>query len=157
MQLCLNIWKNFNLLSLFVLNSKLIFEALRSLSWELPYVLYDLLDLTSWCSLLVDCAWVWWFGYLFNFLLVGGWLASLSVAGYTAITIRRIVKTKMIPAEPMARPSPFSNIELWAWTAIFVSSLVLAFVSPTALGTSARTCLPFLLASTVLGYMIGIG
>lgn len=91
------------------------------------------------------------------FILVGGWLASLSVAGYTAITIRRIVKTKMIPAEPMARPSPFSNIELWAWTAIFVSSLVLAFVSPTALGTSARTCLPFLLASTVLGYMIGIG
>ncbi|KAM0934093.1 putative CidB/LrgB family protein [Dioscorea sansibarensis] len=91
------------------------------------------------------------------FILVGGWLASLCVAGYTAITIRRIVKTEMIPAEPMTKPSPFTNVELWAWTAIFVSSLTLAFVSPTALGTSARTCLPFLLAATVLGYMGGTG
>ncbi|KAJ0989909.1 hypothetical protein J5N97_008265 [Dioscorea zingiberensis] len=89
------------------------------------------------------------------FILVGGWLASLCVAGYTAITIRRMVRTEMIPAEPMAKPSPFSNIELWAWTVIFFSSLILAFLSPTALGTSARTCLPFLLAATVLGYIVG--
>ncbi|CAD5180301.1 plastidal glycolate/glycerate translocator 1, chloroplastic [Musa acuminata AAA Group] len=91
------------------------------------------------------------------FILAAGWLASLSVAGQTAITVRKIVKTEMIPAEPMAKPSPFSNAELWTWTAVFVSTFVLAFMNPTALGTSARTCLPFLLAATVLGYMVGSG
>ncbi|WOL15043.1 plastidal glycolate/glycerate translocator 1, chloroplastic [Canna indica] len=91
------------------------------------------------------------------FIVVGGWLASLSVAGQTAITVRKIVKTELIPAEPMKKPPPFSNIELWAWTGIFVSSFILAYINPTALGTSARTCLPFLLAATVLGYMVGSG
>ncbi|XP_073111599.1 plastidal glycolate/glycerate translocator 1, chloroplastic-like isoform X2 [Elaeis guineensis] len=86
---------------------------------------------------------------------VGGWLASLSVAGYTAITVRRVMKTEMIPAEPMTKPSPFTSVELWVWTAIFISTFILAFIWPTALGTSARTCLPFLLAATVLGYMVG--
>nr|XP_019705788.1 plastidal glycolate/glycerate translocator 1, chloroplastic isoform X1 [Elaeis guineensis] len=89
------------------------------------------------------------------FILVGGWLASLSVAGYTAITVRRVMKTEMIPAEPMTKPSPFTSVELWVWTAIFISTFILAFIWPTALGTSARTCLPFLLAATVLGYMVG--
>lgn len=91
------------------------------------------------------------------FILVGGWLASLSVAGYTALTVRRMVKTEMMPAEPMAKPSPFASTEVWVWTAIFLSSFVVALVNPTALGTSARTCLPFLLAATVLGYMVGSG
>ncbi|XP_020093848.1 plastidal glycolate/glycerate translocator 1, chloroplastic [Ananas comosus] len=90
-------------------------------------------------------------------ILVGGWLASLMVAGYTAITVRRIVQTEMIPAEPMTKPSPFTAVELWAWAAIFVLSFALALVYPTALSTSAGTCLPFLLAATVLGYMIGSG
>ncbi|XP_072956189.1 plastidal glycolate/glycerate translocator 1, chloroplastic-like [Typha angustifolia] len=90
-------------------------------------------------------------------ILVCGWLASLSVAGYTAMAVRRIVKTEMIPAEPMPKPSPFTLVELWAWTAIFCITFALAFVFPTALGTSARTCLPFLLAATVLGYMVGSG
>ncbi|PKA66532.1 Plastidal glycolate/glycerate translocator 1, chloroplastic [Apostasia shenzhenica] len=89
------------------------------------------------------------------FILVGGWLASLAVAGYTAIAVRRMVKTEMIPAEPMTKPAPFSILELWVWTAIFVSSFVLALINPIALGTSARTCLSFLLAATVLGYMVG--
>ncbi|XP_010276760.1 PREDICTED: plastidal glycolate/glycerate translocator 1, chloroplastic-like isoform X2 [Nelumbo nucifera] len=89
------------------------------------------------------------------FILVGGWLASLSVAGYTAIAVRKIVKTETVSAEPMPKPSPFSQIELWAWTGIFVSSFVLAVLYPTALGTNAKTCLPFLLAATVLGYMVG--
>ncbi|KAG1354225.1 plastidal glycolate/glycerate translocator 1, chloroplastic [Cocos nucifera] len=79
------------------------------------------------------------------------------IIGYTAITVRRIVKTEMIPAEPMTKPSPFASVELWVWTAIFISTFVLAFIWPTALGTSARTCLPFLLAATVLGYMVGSG
>lgn len=88
---------------------------------------------------------------------VGGWLASLTVAGYTALAVRKMVRTEMMPAEPMSKPSPFSSTELWAWSAIFLSSFVLAYINPTALGTSARTCLPFLLAATVLGYMVGSG
>ncbi|XP_030474451.1 plastidal glycolate/glycerate translocator 1, chloroplastic [Syzygium oleosum] len=91
------------------------------------------------------------------FILVGGWLASLSVAGYTAIAVRKLVKTEMTDAEPMAKPSPFSSLELWTWSGIFVISFISAFLYPTALGTNARTCLPFLLASTVIGYMVGSG
>ncbi|GJN20228.1 hypothetical protein PR202_gb07580 [Eleusine coracana subsp. coracana] len=87
----------------------------------------------------------------------GGWLASLAVAGYTALAVRKLVKTQLIPAEPMSKPSPFSTFETWAWAVIFVASFGLAYFNPTALGTTARTCLPFLLASTVLGYMVGSG
>ena len=90
-------------------------------------------------------------------MAVGGWLASLAVAGYTAITVRKMVNTEMIPAEPMSKPSPFSQLEIWAWSGIFVISFIAAFCYPMVLGTSARTCLPFLLASTVLGYMVGSG
>lgn len=89
------------------------------------------------------------------FIIAGGWLASLCVAGFTAITVRKIVKTEMRDAEPMAKSSPFSPLELWIWSGIFLISFVSALFYPTALGTSARTCLPFLLASTVLGYIIG--
>lgn len=87
----------------------------------------------------------------------GGWFASLAVAGYTALAVRKLVKTQLIPAEPMGKPSPFSTLEIWAWAAIFVASFGLAYFNPTALGTTARTCLPFLLAATVLGYMVGSG
>lgn len=79
------------------------------------------------------------------------------VAGYTALAVRRAVKTQLIPAEPMSKPSPFATLELWAWGAIFVASFAVAYLYPTALGTTATTCLPFLLASTVLGYMVGSG
>ncbi|XP_044501407.1 plastidal glycolate/glycerate translocator 1, chloroplastic [Mangifera indica] len=89
------------------------------------------------------------------YIIVGGWLATLCVAGYTAIAVRKLVKTEMTDAEPMSKPSPFSLTELWAWTGVFLISFVTALFYPTALGTSARTCLPFLLASTVLGYMVG--
>ncbi|KAI3899821.1 hypothetical protein MKW92_046986 [Papaver armeniacum] len=91
------------------------------------------------------------------FIIVVGWLASLAVAGYTAIAVRNLVKTEMVDAEPMQKPSPFSNFEIGAWTAIFVASFAAAYVNPIALGTSALTCLPFLLAATVLGYMVGTG
>ncbi|KAI3978330.1 hypothetical protein MKX01_013128 [Papaver californicum] len=91
------------------------------------------------------------------FIIVVGWLASLAVAGYTAIAVRNLVKTEMVDAEPMQKPSPFSSFEVWTWTAIFVSSFAVAYVNPIALGTSALTCLPFLLAATVLGYMVGTG
>lgn len=94
-----------------------------------------------------------------NFIILAGagWLASLAVAGYTAITVRKMVKTELIPAEPMSKPSPFSSLELWTWSGIFLISFVGAIFYPTVLGTSARTCLPFLLSATVLGYMVGSG
>ncbi|XP_043695785.1 plastidal glycolate/glycerate translocator 1, chloroplastic-like [Telopea speciosissima] len=89
------------------------------------------------------------------FIIVVGWLATLSVAGCSAIAVRKIVKTEMIAAEPMPKPSPFSKFEVWTWTGIFLVSFISALLYPTALGTNARTCLPFLLAVTVLGYMVG--
>ncbi|KAM6556531.1 hypothetical protein CsatB_003550 [Cannabis sativa] len=92
---------------------------------------------------------------LFN--TVGGWFATLCVAGFTAIAVRKLVKTEMVDAEPMAKPSPFSSIETWSWSGILLISFVSALLYPTALGTGARTCLPFLLASTVLGYIVGSG
>ncbi|KAK8485922.1 hypothetical protein V6N11_034499 [Hibiscus sabdariffa] len=91
------------------------------------------------------------------FIIAGGWLASLCVAGFIAIAVRKIVKTEMIDAEPMEKPSPFAPIEFWTWGVIFLASFVSALFYPTILGTTARTCLPFLLASTVLGYMVGSG
>ncbi|KAI9083884.1 hypothetical protein K1719_017317 [Acacia pycnantha] len=96
-------------------------------------------------------------GIKIGFIIVGGWLATLCVAGFTALAIRKAVKTEMMDAEPMEKPSPFSSIEVWAWTGILLISLVVAFFNPTAFGTHARTCLPFLLASNVLGYMLGSG
>lgn len=90
-------------------------------------------------------------------LAVGGWFASLAVAGYTAIAVRKMVNTEMTAAEPMAKPSPFSSIELWSWSGIFIASFVSALFYPTVLGTNALTCLPFLLAATVIGYMVGSG
>jgi hypothetical protein len=97
--------------------------------------------------------------YILHFVsfLVGGWFASLAVAGHTALAVRKLVKTQLIPAEPMRKPSPFTTSETWAWAAFFAASFGVACFNPTALGTTARTCLPFLLASTVLGYMVGSG
>lgn len=88
-------------------------------------------------------------------ILVGGWLASLCVAAFTALAVRNYVKTEMIPAEPMPKPTPFSALEIWSWAVVFIVSFIIAFLSPAIFGTKARTCLPFLLAATVLGYMIG--
>ncbi|PWZ56639.1 Plastidal glycolate/glycerate translocator 1, chloroplastic [Zea mays] len=44
----------------------------------------------------------------------GGWFATLAVAGYTALAVRKLVKTQLIPAEPMSKASPFSTVETWA-------------------------------------------
>ncbi|XP_057416769.1 plastidal glycolate/glycerate translocator 1, chloroplastic isoform X2 [Lotus japonicus] len=96
-------------------------------------------------------------GIKISLIVVGGWLATLCVAGFTAIAVRKAVKTEMTEAEPMGKPSPFSSIEVWAWTGVLLISFVSALFYPTSLGTSARTCLPFLLAATVLGYMVGSG
>ncbi|KAK9081681.1 hypothetical protein Syun_031087 [Stephania yunnanensis] len=88
-------------------------------------------------------------------IIIGGWLASLIVAAYTAIAVRKMVNTKMIDAESMEKPAPFSGVEVWSWTGVLLSSFAVAYINPTAFGTAPRTCLPFLLSATVLGYMLG--
>ncbi|CAD6204630.1 unnamed protein product [Miscanthus lutarioriparius] len=89
---------------------------------------------------------------------VGGWFATLAVAGYTVLAVRKLVKTELITdTEPMSKPSPFSTLEIWAWSAIFIASFGVAYFNPTALGTTAITSLRFLLAANVLGYMVGSG
>ncbi|KAH7444833.1 hypothetical protein KP509_02G093900 [Ceratopteris richardii] len=88
-------------------------------------------------------------------ILVGGWAASLAVAGYTALFVRKLVKTQMMPAEPMPKPAAFSNSEIWGWTVVLVASFALAIVSPTFLGSVPSTVLLFFLSATVLGYMVG--
>eukprot|EP01018_Ginkgo_biloba_P020618 Gb_26583 [translate_table: standard] len=62
----------------------------------------------------------------------------------------------MMPAEPMPKP-PFSRKEIRFWTIILSVSFILVVLSPMVFGMSARTCLPFLLAATALGYIIGSG
>ncbi|KAL8170557.1 hypothetical protein V2J09_022361 [Rumex salicifolius] len=94
-------------------------------------------------------------GAKIGFIIAAGWLASLCVAGFTAIAVRNMVKTEMIPAEPMEKPPPFSALEVWTWSGVFIASFAGAFFYPATLGSSARTCLPFLLSSTVLGYIVG--
>lgn len=90
-------------------------------------------------------------------ILVGGWAGSLYVAGYTAIAVRKMVGTKMIAAEPIPKPSPFSRKEIWFWTIVLSGSFILTVLSPLAFGTYARTCLPCLLAATALGFILGSG
>ncbi|XP_066375938.1 plastidal glycolate/glycerate translocator 1, chloroplastic-like [Miscanthus floridulus] len=91
-------------------------------------------------------------------ITLGGWFATLTVAGYAVLAVRNLVNTELIPdTEPVSKPSPFSTSEIWSWTAIFVASFGVAYFNPTALGTTAKTCLPFLLAANVLGYMVGSG
>ncbi|CAL0314192.1 unnamed protein product [Lupinus luteus] len=106
-----------------------------------------------------------------------GFVASLCVIGSIAILIAEHVKTSLeecdhkenpspvsaqpeqslstIYGEPTGKPSTFSSIGVWAWTGIFIVSFVALLFYPTALGTKARTCIPFLLASTVLGHIVG--
>eukprot|EP01018_Ginkgo_biloba_P000441 Gb_36916 [translate_table: standard] len=62
----------------------------------------------------------------------------------------------MMPAEPMPKPFPFLRKEVWFWTIILSISFILVVLFPMAFGTSARTCLPFLLEIIAqLLYIIG--
>ncbi|KAE9596896.1 putative CidB/LrgB family protein [Lupinus albus] len=101
--------------------------------------------------------------------LVLGFVPSLGIIGYIAILTSKNLKTGFEenehmenlstidsePAEPMRKPSTFCSVGVWAWTGIFIVSFVASLFYPTALGTKARTCIPFLLASTVLGQIVG--
>ncbi|GAV88152.1 LOW QUALITY PROTEIN: hypothetical protein CFOL_v3_31575, partial [Cephalotus follicularis] len=90
----------------------------------------------------------------FASLGAGGCLASLRVTGFTAIAVRNMVKTEMIDAEPMAKSSHYTPLEMWTCIGIFLISFVSALFL-TVLWTRAQTCLSFLLSSMVLGYIVG--
>ncbi|KAJ7556960.1 hypothetical protein O6H91_05G106000 [Diphasiastrum complanatum] len=88
-------------------------------------------------------------------ILVGGWAASLGVAGYTAVTVRKIVKKELQPGQPVPKSFPFTTPEFVTWTIVMGLSFAVATFFPTALGTLSLTALPFLLASTIVGYIFG--
>jgi len=88
-------------------------------------------------------------------IAVGGWVATLLVAGFTAVQVRNMVKTELLPAEPVAKAAPFTNTELFAWTSVMLLTFGMAVRYPTALGPVATTAAPFLLAATVVGYLVG--
>eukprot|EP00850_Spirogloea_muscicola_P013520 SM000092S24488 [mRNA] locus=s92:212628:215262:+ [translate_table: standard] len=88
-------------------------------------------------------------------ILVLGWAASLAITGLSAAQMRQIVRTKMEPAEPAAKPSPFTVQEVAGWSVALAAGFALALAKPTALGTVATTALPYFLSATVLGYMLG--
>ncbi|KAK6137247.1 hypothetical protein DH2020_028994 [Rehmannia glutinosa] len=59
--------------------------------------------------------------------------SGLKILFIIAIAVRKMVNTEMVPAEPMPKPSPFSSVELWTWSGIFLISFVSAFLYPTIL------------------------
>lgn len=85
----------------------------------------------------------------------GGWVASLAVAGFTAVIVRNVVKTELEPAEYTPKPAPFADWEVKGLAFAVVLSFALAIYSPTAFGTAAMTASPFFVSATALGYVVG--
>jgi hypothetical protein len=82
-------------------------------------------------------------------------MGTLLVAGYTAVQVRKMVNTEPLPAAPVPKAAPFTNTEIFSWTAIMLLGFGMAVRYPTALGPEATTTAPFLLAATVVGYLAG--
>lgn len=86
---------------------------------------------------------------------VGGWMASLLVAGYTAVQVRKMVNTELLPADPVPKAAPFTSTERISWIAAMLVFFGVAVRYPTVLGPESTTAAPFLLAATVVGYLVG--
>lgn len=86
---------------------------------------------------------------------VAGWVTTLAVAGYSAVTVRKIVKTELRPGEPTVKPSPFSRWEVNTLVSALLLSFIFVSSSPTALGSLSLTALPFLVSATLVGYVLG--
>ena len=82
-------------------------------------------------------------------------MATLLVAGFTTVRVRTIVNTELLPADPVPKAAPFTSTELFSWSAIMLLSFGMAVKYPTALGPETTTSAPFLLAATVVGYLVG--
>jgi hypothetical protein len=88
-------------------------------------------------------------------ILVGGWMATLLVAGFTTVQVRKMVNTELLPVDPVPKAAPFTFTERFSWIFIMLLSFGIAVRFPTALGPVAVTAAPFLLAATVVGYLMG--
>lgn len=88
-------------------------------------------------------------------ILFGGWMASLLVAGYTAVQVRKMVNTELLPADPVPKAAPFTSTERISWIAAMLVFFGVAVRYPTVLGPESTTAAPFLLAATVVGYLVG--
>lgn len=82
-------------------------------------------------------------------------MGTLLVAGFTAVQVRKMVNTELLPADPVPKAAPFTNTEMFSWIAIMLLSFGMAVRYPTALGPEATTTAPFLLSATVVGYLVG--
>ncbi|KAG0559925.1 hypothetical protein KC19_10G139600 [Ceratodon purpureus] len=88
-------------------------------------------------------------------ILVGGWMGTLLVAGYTTVQVRKLVNTELLPVDPVPKAAPFTSTERFSWIFVMLLSFGIAVRYPTALGPVAVTAAPFLLAATVVGYLMG--
>lgn len=82
-------------------------------------------------------------------------MCTLLVTGYTTVQVRKMVKTELLPADPVPKAAPFTSTERFSWVAIMLLSFCMALRYPSALGPVATTAAPFLLAATVVGYVVG--
>lgn len=77
------------------------------------------------------------------------------VTGYTTVRVRKMVKTELLPADPMPKPAPFTSTERFCYIVIMLLGFGMALLYPNALGPVATSAAPFLLAATVVGYVLG--
>jgi putative effector of murein hydrolase/putative effector of murein hydrolase LrgA (UPF0299 family) len=94
-------------------------------------------------------------GFKIGAIVVGGWACTLLVTGYTTVRVRKMVKTELLPADPVPKPAPFTSTERVCYIAIMLLGFGMALLYPNALGPVATSASPFLLAATVVGYVLG--
>ena len=82
-------------------------------------------------------------------------MCTLFVAGFTAMQVRKMVNTELLPVDPVPKAAPFTSTERVSWITIMLISFGMAVRYPTALGPVATTAAPFLLAATAVGYLMG--
>ncbi|XP_002960739.2 plastidal glycolate/glycerate translocator 1, chloroplastic [Selaginella moellendorffii] len=88
-------------------------------------------------------------------LTVFSWAGTLTVTTLFTTLVRRYAKARLEEAPSGISLAPFSIWEAIPWLAIGAAGFILVYVSPTLLGSPARTLIPFLLSSTVVGFLLG--
>lgn len=86
-------------------------------------------------------------------ILSAGMVATLLFTAQTTVWIREAVKTPVKEVAKGKPAAPFTRAHYAAWAAIGAASLAATLADPAGLG--ARAALPFGLAATVGGYLIG--
>ncbi|KAI9119490.1 hypothetical protein K1719_009366 [Acacia pycnantha] len=93
-------------------------------------------------------------GIKIGFIIVGGWLATLCVAGFTALAIRKAVKTEMMDAESMEKPSPFSSYSIWKHLELMLERAFHSYLLPMCWATCLVLGFHQLGFEPVLGYYL---